>query len=241
MKELKFESKNNQRVKDLVAFFKKGGAKEEGLIAIEGKDFLDLAVEEKSLVALISAFPCPLYPEVTHVVLPQEILKKLSLNDDANALLGIAKLTYHQEVKGSRLLYLDDVQDPGNVGTLIRTALAFSYDGVILSNKCASLYNRKVIASSKGAIFKIRIYRDILLKTFKGRYTIIASALKGATDYRNVEIPSNFVLVLGNEGQGVEATNLDIADEIVYIPQDHIDSLNVAVAGGILLNYFRGN
>ena len=139
-----------------------------------------------------------------------------------------------------KLLYLDGVQDPGNVGTLIRTALAFSYSGVILSKDTASIYNDKVISSTKGAIFSLPIYNDIDLISLKEKgYEIVSTSLKNAIDYKEYHFKNKFVLVLGNEGQGVKEENLLISDYIVKINMDNIDSLNVGVAGGILMNEYR--
>lgn len=240
MKEKIIESKSNPYLKELVALIKKGGSKKESLVAVEGIDFLDLAYEKDVLKLLISSYSTPLYQKVKHYVIPREVMARLSQNNNEKALIGIVKLDYQKELKGNRFIYLDDVQDPGNVGTIIRTALAFNYDGVILSNKSASIYNNKVIASSKGAIFKISLYRDIMLESLKGDYDLIAATLESASNYKDIDIPTRFILIVGNEGQGVKKENLVLADKKIYIPQDNIDSLNVAVAAGILLNHLRG-
>ena len=124
-------------------------------------------------------------------------------------------------------LYLDEINDPGNMGTLIRTALAFDYDQVVLSENCVSIYNEKVIAASKGAIFAIPVLKGNL-KDYKETHQIIVSELS-----KNAE---KFVLVLGNEAHGVSAKTSKLADVQVIIPIKNIDSLNVSVAGGILMN-----
>ena len=180
------------------------------------------------------------YSDIEQIIVNKAIIEKLSLYKNASSIIGVCTYPLYQEIKGDRLLYLDDVQDPGNVGTLIRTALAFSYSGVVLSSGSASLYNDKVISSTKGAIFLIPIYKEVDLDEVKNKgYQIIATALNNAIDYKTVKLEKKTCLVLGNEGQGVSDINLDIADYIVKIDMDNIDSLNVAVAGGILMNEYR--
>ena len=149
---------------------------------------------------------------------------------------------YKEENKalGNKIVYLDGVQDPGNVGTIIRTALAFGYDDVILSIDSASKYNEKTIVSSKGAIFKIIPRDNLTLDQLKELgYYIIVTSLKGAIPYKEVTRKDKFVLVLGSEGQGVKEENILKADVVTKIAIENIDSLNVAIAGAILMNEYR--
>ena len=135
-----------------------------------------------------------------------------------------------------KILFLDEINDPGNMGTLLRTALAFSYDLVVLSENCVSIYNEKVVNSSKGAIFQIPVVKG-KLKDYKGTHKILVSNLsKNAVPLDEVELPEKFVLVLGNESHGVNKETRLLADQEIIIPINNIDSLNVAVAGGILMN-----
>ena len=169
------------------------------------------------------------------------ILEKLSNNKSVQPYIGVSRLDQSKKELGNKLVYLDGVQDPGNVGTIIRTALAFSYDGVILSKDSASITNSKVIQSTKGALFSLPIRNDLSLKELQEQgYVIVVTALKGAINYQKLPKYEKFVLVLGNEGQGVKEENIDLADAVVKIEMGNIDSLNVAVAGGILMNHYRG-
>ena len=230
-------SSSNQIIKDLI---KLKNSKEDKFL-IEGKDLLDLAYLNNLLDLVITTEDNEEFNSVDKIIVPQFILEKLSINKSTQPYIGVARLPEYENYLGNKLIYLDGVQDPGNVGTIIRTALAFGYDGVVLSKDSASLKNSKVIQSTKGALFSLPLVQNKELKALKEEgYLIIATALEDSIDYQKTEKFEKFVLVLGNEGQGVKKQNLDIADAIVKIEMGNIDSLNVAVAGGILMNYYRG-
>mgnify|MGYP003301742216 CR=1 FL=1 len=138
-----------------------------------------------------------------------------------------------------KIIYLDHVNDPGNMGTIIRTALAFDYDGIVVSKDCVSVYNEKVVSATKGALFLIPIVEGDI-KDFDSSYKVIVSTLSDKTVALNeVKKPEKFVLVLGNEAHGVSQESIDRADLLVKIPVNNIDSLNVSVAAGILMNHLR--
>ena len=230
-------SSSNQLIKDLV---KLKNSKEDKFL-IEGKDLLDLAYLNNLLDMVITTEDNDEFSNVDIIVVPKFILEKLSNNKSVQPYIGVSRLPEVKGELGDKLVYLDGVQDPGNVGTIIRTALAFSYDAVVLSKDSASLTNSKVIQSTKGALFSIPLTNKVTLEELKEKgYVIIVTALEDAINYQKSPKFDKFVLVLGNEGQGVKKENIALADTVVKIEMGNIDSLNVAVAGGILLNHFRG-
>lgn len=232
-------SATNQLIKDLVKLKQARNAKEKNSVLIEGKDLVDMAYENGLLDMVLTSNKKYAY-DVQTVICPSFILEKLSSNKSVSDIIGVAHFSLLNKTLGDRIVYLDGVQDPENVGTIIRTTLAFSYDSLILSSDSASIYNEKVIQSTKGALFSLPIFLDITLKELKEMgYQIIVTALKNAVDYESVSPSVKFVLVLGNEGQGVKEENINLADRVVKICMGNIDSLNVAVAGGILINHYR--
>lgn len=238
MKEI--TSASNPLIKDLLKLNKVKEAKELNKVLLEGYDLLDLAYSHNTLDLVLTCLKKEPYKGVETIYVPKFILEKLSNNKSTQDVIGVAHYEFNESIKGRRLVYLDGVQDPGNVGTIIRTALAFSYDGVILSSDSASIYNSKVIQSSKGAIFSLPLYLNTSLKNLKNDgYNIIVTALHNSVDYETIKLDSSFVIVLGNEGQGVKKENIDLASHVVKIDMDNIDSLNVAIAGGILLNHYK--
>ena len=142
-----------------------------------------------------------------------------------------------------RYLILDDLQDPGNIGTLIRTALAFSIDQVILSNNCVDLYNDKLLRSMQGANFHIScIYDDLktVISTLKkNNVKIIGSALENGQDIKQIKISEKMAFIVGNEGNGMNKDILEECDYVGYIPINTIESLNVAIAGSIMMYHFK--
>ena len=145
------------------------------------------------------------------------------------------------DFKGGKFLFLEDVQDPGNVGTMIRTADAAGFTGVIVSDKSADIYSLKTLRSMQGSHFHLPIYRmnsqTLLNKAKEVELQVLATTLsKDSVDYREMPPIENFVLVMGNEGQGISRLMTESADKLVHISmKGQAESLNVAVAAGILI------
>ena len=145
------------------------------------------------------------------------------------------------EFKEGQFLFLEDVQDPGNVGTIIRTADAAGFTGVIVSDKSADIYSLKTLRSMQGSHFHLPIYRmssqRLLEEAKKAGIPVLATTLsKDSVDYRELPPIENFVLVMGNEGQGISPLMAESADQLVHISmKGQAESLNVAVAAGILI------
>jgi len=146
-----------------------------------------------------------------------------------------------REASGNRLLALDGVQDPGNVGTIIRTADAAGFDGVLLSPDCADLFSPKVLRSTMGSIFRLGFsfpscLPDRLNDLKKDGYSIISSQLDGDSFYDKTNISSSFVLIIGNEGNGVSDPVRSVATHHLCLPmRGGAESLNAAVAAGIMM------
>ena len=139
----------------------------------------------------------------------------------------------------NKVVYLDHINDPGNLGTIIRTALALDYDAVVISKDSVSIYNEKTIAATKGALFLMPILEGEI-KDFDSSYSVVVSTLNDKSqDLKDIKPLDKFVLVLGNEAHGVCQDSIDRADLMVKIPVNNIDSLNVSVAAGILMYYLR--
>lgn len=165
---------------------------------------------------------------------------------DSQTPQGIVALVQKEEVgqvdvSQGKFLFLEDVQDPGNVGTIIRTADAAGFTGVIVSDKSADIYSLKTLRSMQGSHFHLPIYRmssQALLKEAKeAAIPVLATTLsKDSVDYRELPPIENFVLVMGNEGQGISPLMAESADQLVHISmKGQAESLNVAVAAGILI------
>ena len=176
----------------------------------------------------------------------EEILRDLA---DTQTPQGIVAVIEKEEVglpdlHQGKYLFLEDVQDPGNVGTMIRTADAAGFTGVIVSDKSADIYSLKTLRSMQGSHFHLPIYRmpltSFVEEAKKSDLPILATTLsRESKDYRELSSLENFVLVMGNEGQGISSVIAESADQLVHIGmKGRAESLNVAVAAGILMFYF---
>jgi TrmH family RNA methyltransferase len=166
-------------------------------------------------------------------------MKKISTMDTPSNVVALCKKIVNKNI-GRKILLLDEVQDPGNLGTIIRSSVAFGVDTVVLSNNTVDLYNDKVLRSSEGMVFHIDIvkrdvYELVDLLHDKG-YKVYGTKVDGGTDLKNVTVSDKCVIVMGNEGNGVTDKLLDKCDEYIYIPMSNeCESLNVGVATSIIL------
>ncbi|MBM7635610.1 TrmH family RNA methyltransferase [Streptococcus saliviloxodontae] len=177
------------------------------------------------------------------VLVSIEVLRELTESKSPQGIVAEIMLESHSlpDQFSGKLLVLEDVQDPGNVGTMIRTADAAGFDGVLLSQKSADIYNDKTLRSMQGSHFHLPIWRgDLfeLLASFKeAKKPIVATTLsQTSVDYKDLPHLENFALVMGNEGQGISKEMTAFADHLAHItmPGD-AESLNVAVAAGIMM------
>ena len=229
-------SRNNERVKFAYSLKENSNRKKHQMFLAETFKSLEMAIANKVVVEVFTIKYLDIPEDIPQNLVSEDVLKKLSSNVNPEGVVFIAKMQESKVNDPHKILYLDEINDPGNMGTLLRTALAFSYDLVILSDNCVSIYNEKVVNSSKGAIFQIPVVKG-KLKDYKGSHKILVSNLsKSAIPLDEVEVPEKFVLVLGNESHGINKDTRLLADLEIIIPIKNIDSLNVAVAGGILMN-----
>lgn len=137
------------------------------------------------------------------------------------------------------IIYLNGISDPGNFGTILRTALAFNFKNIVLDEQCADLYNPKTVSAAREAIFKLSFAQDNNLELFqkiKTEMKIIATDISAEKNLEAINIPQRFCLVLGNESEGVNEKILKLSDKVLKIKtSEKINSLNVAVASGIIL------
>ncbi|MGH1646930.1 RNA methyltransferase [Enterococcus gilvus] len=171
-----------------------------------------------------------------------DVLKALSSQPTPQGMIAVAEMPQEEadEFSGAWLL-LDNVQDPGNVGTMIRTADAAGFSGVLLGQGSADLYNPKTLRSTQGSLYHLSVRSGDLsavIPQFQEKgYPVVGTALdKQAKDYLSVEKMSDFALVMGNEGQGMSPELLAMTDQNVYITiKGKAESLNVGIAAGVLM------
>ena len=238
-----YSSVENKKIKDLKKLNVKKYRDEMGLFLVEGEHLIMEAFKSGLLLELFvlegEEFSYPV--ETNYVTL--NVMKSLSNLDTPPKVIGCVKKNVSNDIKGNKVLILDDVQDPGNLGTIIRSGVAFNVDTIVLSPNSVDVYNSKVIRASQGMIFHINfVVMDVgdcidILK--KDRFKILGTRVTGGKSLKSIEKFSKFAIIMGNEGNGVHDSYLDICDEYIYIPMnENCESLNVGVATSIILYEF---
>lgn len=234
-------SRENPRVKYAYSLKSTKGRKENKQFLAEGRKALELALEAGLVTDVFTLEEIPNLPEtINQYVCKQDIIEKIAYSMNPEGIVFISNFVSDKKpAKMNKVVYLDHINDPGNMGTIIRTALAFSYDVIVISEGSVSIYNEKVVAATKGAIYLLPILEGSI-KDFDSSYKVIVSTLNDkSVDLEKAEKVDKFVLVLGNEAHGVSNESIERADLMVKIPVANIDSLNVSVAAGILMNHLR--
>ena len=234
-------SVDNKKIKRYVSLKTSKGRKEEGLFLIEGMHMCYEANKNNLLVDLIMLEDTNIsfnYPgEITYVT--ENVMKKLSNLLNPTNVIGICKKIDNNEIIGNHILILDDIQDPGNIGTIIRSSKAFNIDTIILSNNSCDIYNDKVLRSTQGMIFNTNIIYgdllDIIPQLRDNGYMILGTNVLDGEDARDVKV-NKYALIMGNEGNGVHEEIRALCDKNLYIKMNsECESLNVGVATSILL------
>lgn len=232
-------SRDNSRIKHLRKLLDKKTSMNEGLFVIEGENLVEEAIKNNLLVELyiLDGVENRFDFECNYVT--SDVMNSISSLSSTSRIIGVSKYINKNKL-GKRLVLLDDIQDPGNAGTIIRSAVAFGIDTIVFSKKSVSPYNDKVLRSTGGMIYNTNIVisdLESVIKELKQKnIKVIGTSLKSSISLENVTKTSDYAIVLGNEGNGVSNNILDLCDEIVRIDMNEsCESLNVGVSAGIIL------
>ncbi|WP_334333004.1 MULTISPECIES: TrmH family RNA methyltransferase [unclassified Companilactobacillus] len=243
------ESKKNDEIKQLKKLALTKNIRKTGTYVVEGfhlvreadqyeQEFVKLLVTEKYTEDRL----VKKYHDIA-VSISEDVAKELSETKTPQGIFAVLKVNNTDKLSAinGKWVMLDDVQDPGNVGTIIRTADAAGYNGVITSLDTADFYQPKVQRSMQGSQFHLPIYRmninDAITLAKESDLTIYGSEVNDqAKPYNELAKKDSFALIMGNEAHGVSQDVLNQADENIYIPiLGQAESLNVAVAAGVLM------
>lgn len=228
---MEIKSLQNSKVKYWVSLNNKKNRDRDRVFIVEGDHLLKEAKNKNLLLETISTID----PFKDYFV-TKEIMAKISNQKSISPEIGICKYLPEQEIKGN-VLILDRLQDPGNLGTIIRSAVAFNFETIILSDDSVDLYNDKVIRASEGMLFHINIKRaniEAIIPLLKEKgYKVIGSVV---SQNKNILPKENVALVIGNEGKGISPKIKEFCDSFVHIPMEpNCESLNAGVAASILM------
>lgn len=244
-------SVQNDNVKYYEKLKDKSFRRKEQKFILEGRHLVEEALKTELIEIIMSTdeeYLKSLGDSIETYLVTDAIIAKLSSTKNPQNVLGIAKMFTNDlrviknivKEKKSSLVMFDEINDPGNLGTLIRTAAALGYDGIILSKNSCDIYNDKTVRASQGSIFKTKIvYADLqeaipYLKE-KG-YKLIGTSLKDASKLEDANPTEKFVMCLGNEARGISDAVLNLMDQNVKLTMHNdVESLNVMVAGSIIM------
>ncbi|MBO5138957.1 MAG: RNA methyltransferase [Bacilli bacterium] len=234
---------DNERIKKYIKLKEKKYRDQTGEFIVEGSHLVLEAYKKGLIEELIleteEVFPIP----VNNIVyIPKELISKISSVETPQMVMALCKKQKEQDDLGKKILLVDDVQDPGNLGTIIRSAVAFNIDTVVLSQNTVDLYNPKTIRSTQGMFFHINILKrdlmEIIPELKKQNIPLYGTLVEHGSDVRTLtkDDKKSFALVVGNEGNGVKREISEICDKNLYIEMTgSVESLNVGVATSILL------
>lgn len=227
------ESVNNERIKEFSKLNMKKYRDETGMFIVEGEHLVEEALKYMEVVEVFS-----LDGRENTTQVSESVMAKLSDLKSVPPILAILKKK-ENTIPNGNILVLDNIQDPGNLGTIIRSAKAFDFKAIILSDDSVDEYNSKVIRASEGMMFSTNIVRvnlnDFLLD-IKNNYDILTTDVNDGENISDFKSEFDIALIMGNEGNGVRPEIAALADKKIYIPMsDGVESLNVGVAASILM------
>ena len=246
-------SASNKRVKDIQKLKENKNIKKYGRYLIEGKHLVEEALDAKVVEEIIVSESFEEYNIVDSfegelIKVTDSVLKNISDTITSQGIVAVCRIVKKElDINNySKVLILDKIQDPGNLGTIIRTADAFDFDCIILGKGTTSLYGQKVIRSTQGSNFHIDCFDNIDLSELideMHEYNIFATSLKADKYIEQLDnITGKVAVVFGNEGAGVSGEILSKVNNLLKISMPgRAESLNVSIAAGIVMHYISIN
>lgn len=229
-------SRDNEKIKELVKLNNKKFRDHKNLFIVEGYHLVEEAYKAGALKEVYSLEKIDL--DITQYLVDANLLNSIS-NMNNTSIIGVCYKLKSSKL-GNKILAIDGVQDPGNLGTIIRSAAAFNFDSILLSENSVDLYNDKVIRATQGLLFQMNIIRCNLFKELEllTDYELIVTDVDDGLSLNELEKPSKFILVMGSEGSGISDEVKRLAGIKLKIKMNEkVESLNVAVAASIIMHH----
>lgn len=236
------ESVNNERIKEITKLHDKKYRKLNNKFLAVGKHLVEEAIKKDIVLELFLLDGTPNNYNMDATYVSENVMKKLADQTSAPKEVCVCKIVKCNEVIGN-VIMLDDIKDPGNLGTIIRSAVAFNYETIILSKECVDIYNQKVIRSSEGMLFNINIIIDDLEKyiyILKDKdYKIYSTDVVTGISPKKEE--NKHVLIIGSEANGVKESIKLLSDQNLKLAMNPLcESLNAGVSASILMYELGG-
>lgn len=230
---------NNEYIKEISKLNEKKYRDKSNKYLIEGLHLVTEALKYDIIDTIIIREDFSYETNIKHIIVSSEVMKKLSDNPSIPKIMAVVNKK-ESTISGNKILLLDRLQDPGNLGTIIRSAVAFNFDTIILSNDTVDLYNSKVLRSTQGMLFNVNILRQDLTNVINelknNNYIIYGTKVDDGYDVKEINNTNKFALIIGNEGTGISDNILKQCDKYLYIKMNNnCESLNAGVAASILM------
>ncbi len=230
---MKITSIHNDNVKYWVSLKNKKIRDEERKFIVEGDHLIEEARKNNLIEYIISCVD-----EDADFYVTKEIMEKISDQKSISYNAAVVKFIPEDSVNGN-VIILDNLQDPGNLGTIIRSSVAFNIDTIIISDTSVDLYNPKVVRATEGMIFNLNIIRrnlEEVIPVLKNLgYKIVGTDVNEGIDVRNIS-KENVAIIIGNEGNGMSENVKEMCDEFINIKiNKSCESLNAGVAASIIM------
>lgn len=254
---IEITSLKNPIIKEIKGLYRKKDRWESRLFLMEGIKIIEEAISNninlkyiifnKKLLSMVDGqnFYSKNTSFSSFINVPDNVFKEISDTDNPQGVLAVGEFKLNSFDNDldyiSSLLFLDGLQDPGNMGTIIRTSDAFKLNGIILGENCVDPYNPKVVRATMGSIFRVPIYCaknniECFMKLKDKGFKIYATSLDGSVPNYEVDYNERYVITIGNESRGVNENILKIADQLIKIPMPgNAESLNAGVAASIIM------
>ena len=235
------KSLQNDKIKNLVKLHNKKHRQLQKQFLVEGEHLIKEAMMANCVSLLILEENCINIFDYNSKLLyvSQDVMNKISQNVSQVKMIAVCDMLENNNQEFDTFVMLDNLQDPGNVGTIIRTALSFNYPKIYLSKNCVDVYNDKLIRSTQGAIFKVSIeicdLKEKIIELQNQDFQVFGTALRNAVGLKEIQKVNKYGIILGNEGSGVSDEILDITNQNIFIEINNFESLNVAVAASICM------
>ena len=240
-------SLENEKIKNLIKLQKKKYRDLTDTYVVEGYHLIEEAYKIGIVLEVFLLEEESISWDIPCTYVSKEVMKKVSTLDTPSTMVAVCHKRKFSDIQNrkvllNKVLLLDEIQDPGNLGTIIRSSVAFGIDMIFLSENTVDLYNPKVLRATQGMDCHIPIFslpiQEALAYFKKNDYIIYGTNVENGVDARSLgeEERKKFCLIVGNEGRGVRKEIQEMCDQNLYIPmKKNVESLNVGVACSILL------
>ncbi len=252
------QSSQNSTIKDIKALHQKKYRDSQGLYFVEGIRFVNDAIDDgQNIIKAVisdkldslnggSALFSRLSGVCDHIYkVPDKLFKEISDTQSPQGVLAVLKkqpVEFSKAIEnGKFIVILDSLQDPGNIGTIIRTADAAGVSAVLMTKGCVDLYSPKVLRSTMGSVFHLPIIENLdIIETIRNLklndFKVIASHLNGQNNYYDEDLTCKSAIIVGNEANGIGDETAEMSDTLVKIPMPgRAESLNASIAASIMI------